>query len=210
MRSQLSVLAATFVLAAASGCSNDGDDSSAAGSTAAAADTTAPATATSPTTTESSVRPVPPADQTRWAKQVDAACEPWQEQIDGLVPPANASELERWLGELLPLVRKQVSAVKAVKPPAKQSEAEKAALFVKNLTKLERGLTQYLAAIKANDMAAIERALVDANSAGAASRNYALVARHHPVWRIFERLGTQEKTVGGDVVKLLSIGRVAH
>ena len=118
---------------------------------------------------------MPPADQTRWAEQVDAACRPWQEQIDGLLQPANASGLERWLDELLPLVRKQVSAVTAIKPPAKQSEAEKAALFVKSLTKLERGLTQYLAAIKGNDTAAIERALVDANSAGAASRNYALV-----------------------------------
>ncbi len=103
------------------------------------------------------------------------ACRPWQARIDALDPPADASELERWLGDLLPLVRKQVGAVTAVKPSAKQSEAQKAALFIKNMTKLERSLTRYRAAIRASDTEAIQRALVEANTAGAASRSYALV-----------------------------------
>ena len=105
---------------------------------------------------------------------MDAACKPLQERIDALAPPANASELERWLDDLLPLVRKQVRAVKAVKPPAKQSEARNAALFIENMTKLERSLTRYRAAITAADTPAIQRSLSEANAAGAASRAYAL------------------------------------
>jgi ABC-type branched-subunit amino acid transport system substrate-binding protein len=105
---------------------------------------------------------------------VDAACQPWQEQIDALVPPADATQLERWLDQLLPLVRKEVSAVTAVKPPAKQSDAKKAALFTSNLKQLERGLTRYRAAISTGDTKAIEKAIQEANAAGAAARGYAL------------------------------------
>ena len=70
--------------------------------------------------------------------------------------------------------RKQVAAVVAVKPPGKQSEAKKAALFTRNLKKLERGLTRYLAAIRANDDEGVQRALLETNAAGAAARAYAL------------------------------------
>jgi hypothetical protein len=156
----------------AAGCMG-GDEDSAAGSTA----TTTAGALTEPEpapTIQSGPRPKSPADQSRWAKQVDAACKPWQARIDGLAPPTTAAELEPWLGELLPLVRKQVSAVKDVKPPAKQDEAKKAALFIENVTKLERSLTRYQAAIKAGDNAAIQRSLREANAAGAASRAYAL------------------------------------
>jgi hypothetical protein len=105
---------------------------------------------------------------------VDTACKPWQDRIDALAPPADASQLELWLDDLLPLVRKQVAAVTAVKPPAKQSDAKKAALFTGNLTKLERSLTRYRAAISAGNTKAIQQAILDANAAGAAARGYAL------------------------------------
>ena len=88
--------------------------------------------------------------------------------------PCDASGLQRWLDDLLPLVRKQVRAVTAVKPPAKQSEAKKVALFIENMTKLERSLTRYRAAIETGDTEAIQRSLQEANAAGAASRAYAL------------------------------------
>jgi hypothetical protein len=165
------VLAATLVLAAGTGCSDDGDQDSAAGSTGAAS---ASATTQTAITSQSDPRPEPPADQSRWSKQVDTACKPWQERIDALAPPASATELERWLGDLLPLVRKQVRAVAAIKPPAKPSEAKKAALFVESITKLERSLTRYDAAITAGDTDAIQRSLQDANAAGAAARGYAV------------------------------------
>ena len=105
---------------------------------------------------------------------MDTACQPWQERIDALVPPADASQLERWLNDLLPLVRKEVGAVTAVKPPAKQSDAKRAALFTSNLRKLERSLTRYRAAISAGDTKAIQQAIQEANAAGAAARGYAL------------------------------------
>ena len=82
--------------------------------------------------------------------------------------------LERWLAELLPLARQQLAAVKAIKPPAKQSEAERVALFTSSLTKLERGLTRYLAAIRASDPEAVQRALAETSAAGAAARSYAV------------------------------------
>ena len=170
MRFALSLLAAVLVLAAGSGCSDDGDEGSTTGTTAAGALTEPEPAAT----IQSGPRPKPPADQSRWAKQVDAACKPWQARIDELAPPATAAELEAWLGGLLPLVRKQVSAIRDVKPPAKPDEARKAALFIENMTKLERSLTRYQAAIKAGDTAAIQRSLREANAAGAASRAYAL------------------------------------
>ena len=160
MRLALSVLAATLVVAAGTGCSSD-DDSDSAGTTTAA-----------PTQTQT--RPEAPEDQSRWAAQVDEACKPWQEQIAAVPPPADANGLERWLSETLPLVRKQVAAVAAVKPPAKQSEAERAALFVGGMRKLERGLTRYLAAIRAGDAVAVQRAVAEANAAGAETRGYAV------------------------------------
>jgi hypothetical protein len=169
VRFALFVLAAVLVLAAGAGCSDDGDEASTIATTAGALTEPEPAP-----TIQSGARPKPPADQSRWAKQVDAACKPWQARIDGLAPPTTAAELEPWLGDLLPLVRKQVSAVKDVKPPAKQDEAKKAALFIENVTKLERSLTRYQAALKAGDNAAIQRSLQEANAAGAASRAYAL------------------------------------
>lgn len=159
------VLAATLVVAAGSGCSSDDDDGpEAAGTTTAAAQTTAP---TTPDT-----RPEPPEDQSRWAKQVDVACKPWQEQIDAVPPPIDAGGLDPWLAATLPLVRKQVAAVAAVKPPAKENEAQRAALFVAGMRKVELGLTRYRAALRAGDAAAVQQALAEANAAGAETRGY--------------------------------------
>lgn len=105
---------------------------------------------------------------------MDAACKPWQGRIDALFPPADASQLQNWLDQLLPLLRKEVVAVNAVKPPAKESDAKTAALFTANLKKLERGLTRYRAAVVAGDQKAVEQAILEANAAGAAARAYAL------------------------------------
>ena len=76
--------------------------------------------------------------------------------------------------ETLPLVRKQLAAVAAVKPPAKKSEAERAALFIAGLRKVERGLTRYRAALRDGDAEAVQQALAEANAAGTETRGYAL------------------------------------
>lgn len=172
MTRTLCVLAAALVVAAASGCANDEDSSDAAGTTAAAP----PAASTSQgtTTDDNGTRPEPPADQGRWARQVDDACRPWQAKIDAVAAPSGSTDLDRWLGETLPLVRQQVAAVEAVKPPAKKSEAERAALFTAGLRKVERGLTRYRAALRDGDGDAVQRALAEANAAGTETRGYAL------------------------------------
>ena len=180
----LCVLATTLVLVVAAGCSDDdGGEAAATGETLAATTSESGSTGSTETTTSSerdpaestATRPDAPADQSRWAAQVDAACKPLQGQIDQLSAPTDAAALESWLDQLLPLVRRQLTAVKAVKPPAKRSDAQTAARFIENLTKLERSLTRYRAAIVKGDDKAVGVALVEANAAGAAARNYALV-----------------------------------
>lgn len=163
MRLALSVLAAALVVVAGSGCS--GDKNSEAVTTGTVAD--------SPTTT-SDTRPEAPDDQSRWSAQVDSACAPSQERIDAIAPPAGAEDLDRWLSETLPLVRNQLAAVEAVKLPAKESEAKRAALFVRGLRKVERALGRFRTAINANDAKAIHQALAEANAAGTETRGYAL------------------------------------
>ncbi len=166
MSPRIGALAAAVILVAAAGCGGgEGDD--ATGTT-----TRPPAETTASATTDA--RPEPPEDQGRWARQVDAACEPWQGRIDAVAPPAGAADLDRWLGQTLPLVRKQVAAVEAVKPPVKKSEAERAALFTAGLRKVERGLTRYRAALSDGDAEAVQQALAEANAAGTETRGYAL------------------------------------
>jgi hypothetical protein len=195
------VLAAVLVMAASTGCSDDGSDSGEVGGTTAPAaattdtggpTTTPPTTETSPEATtadattaqattaqetteetDTTGRPEPPSDQSRWAAQVDDVCKPWQEKIDAVPPPTDVSSLEAWLGDTLPLVRKQVAAVKAVKPPAKAEEARRARLFIGALQKIERALTRYHAAIVANNAQAVQKWLSQANAAGAEARGYA-------------------------------------
>jgi hypothetical protein len=163
---------ATALVVALGGCGGDDDD---AGATTASPPGSPATTSDQPMTTEEhDVRPEPPADQSRWASQVDAACKSWQERIDAVAPPLDATALERWLTETLPLARKQLAAVEQVKPPAKADEAERAKLFVGGLQKLERALTRYLAALRAGDAEAIQRALAEANAAGTETRGYAL------------------------------------
>ena len=166
MSRRIGALAAAVLLVAAGGCGG-GEADDATGTT-----TRPPAESTAAATT--AARPEPPDDQGRWARQVDAACGPWQGKIDAVAPPADAADLERWLEETLPLVRKQVAAVEAVKPPAKTSEAERAALFVAGLRKVERGLTRYRAALANGDAEAVSQALAEANAAGTETRGYAL------------------------------------
>lgn len=105
---------------------------------------------------------------------MDDACGPWQERIAAVAQPTDAASLAAWLEKILPLVRKQIGAVKAVKPPVKDDEARKARLFIGSLQQLEAALTRYRAAIRANKPAAIQQALEEANAAGAAARSYAV------------------------------------
>ena len=165
MRLAFPVLAAALAVAAGTGCGG-GDD--------AADDGAATVTAVAPAPPPSDPRPEPPADQGRWARQVDEACRPWQERLDALAPPSDAASLERWLADALPLIRRQAAAVEAVKPPAKPDEAKRAALFSGSLRKIERSLTRYLGAVRKGDAEAIEAALAEANAAGAAARSYAV------------------------------------
>ena len=168
MRFAFSVFAAALVVAAGSGCSGDKAASPGPGTTGTKGTTVEPATTTAAT------RPEAPDDQSRWSAQVDSACAPSQERIDAIAPPAGAEDLDRWLSETLPLVRNQLAAVEAVELPAKQSEAKRAALFLRGLRKVERALGRFRTAINANDAKAIHQALAEANAAGTETRGYAL------------------------------------
>jgi hypothetical protein len=172
VRPIISVLAASLALAAGTGC---GDEEPAGGG----ATTTTPAateatTAPAETTESMETQPEAPHDQSAWAAEVDEACEPVQRQIDALPPPTDAASLETWVAQVLPLVREEVAAVKAVKPPGDAEEAGEAKLFVESLERLEGALTRYLGGLRANDTAAVEQALADANAAGAEARALAL------------------------------------
>jgi hypothetical protein len=152
VRSAFLVLAVALVVAAGTGCSGNGR-----------ADGTGTSTA--------STRPKPLPSQSRWAKQVDAACKPWQKRIDAVTPaPTNTASLPIWLEQALPLIRKQIAAVKAVKPPAKQGEARKVTRFLDSLQRTERALTRYLAAIRENAPAKARKAFADATASGAVAR----------------------------------------
>jgi hypothetical protein len=155
VRSAFSVLAVALVVAAGTGCSGNGQ-----------ANTTGTSTGSTP--------PKPLPNQSRWAKQVDAACKPWQARIDAVTPaPTNTASLRIWLGQVLPLIRKQIAAMKAVKPPAKQDEARKVTQFLDSLQRTERALTRYLAASRENAPAKARKALADASASGAAARTEA-------------------------------------
>ena len=163
MRFALSVLAAALVVAAGTGCSEDKQ-----------AGTSPQTTETGTTTSTVSTRPKPQPSQSRWARQVDVACKPWQKRIDAVTPqPTDTASLQKWLEGTLPLVRKQIAAVEAVKPPAKAAEARKVRLFLNAVRKTERALTRYLAAIRENAAAKVRKALADAGASGAAARSYA-------------------------------------
>ena len=175
MSPRIGVLAAAVLLVAAGGCGGDGDDATATGAqptTPTMAATTEAAT----TTKAAETRPEPPEDQGRWARQVDAACKPWQAKIDAVAPPASATDLDRWLGAALPLVRKQVAAVEAVKPPTAAATAEQAALLLRNLHIVERALTSYRAALSAGNADAAKDALAEAGAAGIEARTTAVAA----------------------------------
>src|SRR5437867_2080654 len=108
MRLTLSMLAATLVVAAGTGCGNTKQAQE-------------PATSTSSTTNAIPKRPESRPTRSSWAKQVDVACKPWQKRIDAIRPePVDTVSLQAWLKRALPLVRKQIAAVEAVKRPTKQ------------------------------------------------------------------------------------------
>jgi hypothetical protein len=158
MRFILLVLAATLVVAAGTGCSNTKQ---------AQAPTTSPSSTTNATPTRSKSTP----NQSRWAKQVDVVCKPWQKRIDAVRPdPVDTALLQAWLKRVLPLVRKQIAAVEAVKPPANRDEATSVKLFLDSLQKTERALTHYLVAIRENAPAKAQKALDDASAFGKSAR----------------------------------------
>lgn len=159
MRLTLLVLAATLVVAASTACGGDGDD---------------PAAGTTVSVDPSRQRPEPPADQSRWAQEVDDACKEWQDRIDAVAPPEDAESLEAWVADTLPLLRSQIEAVADVTPPVKEEEVRKAELFLEGLSGVEQALTRYLTAIRRGNTQAMEKALADANEAGSRTRAYAI------------------------------------
>jgi hypothetical protein len=170
VRSAFAVLAATLVVAAGTGCSdNDGGNEVGGDSSSRVTVTNANDPAESTAT-----RPEPAPGQSRWAGQIDDVCKPIQEQIDAVPPPADAAGLEAWLADVVPLVHKQVAAVKAIKPPVKAEEARRAKLFLGSLQKLDVAFTRYLAAVRAGKPKAIETALTAASTAGSQARAYAI------------------------------------
>jgi hypothetical protein len=144
-----------------------------AATTEVASSSDASTAATQTTETTDDGRPAPPADQSRYAKQVDDACRSLQDKIDALPQPTDAASLETFMASVLPLVRKQIAAVSKLKPPTDNEEARRARLFADGYRDIERALTRYLAAIRAGKPEAIQRALVEANAAGARTRTYA-------------------------------------
>jgi hypothetical protein len=162
------VLAAAAVVAAGAACGGEEP----ADEAVAPAETGATFTATSPAVTEdlTETRPDPPADQSLWARKVDAACKPWQKRLDALEPPADPSGLGPFLAESLPLIRKEIAAIEAVRPPTGSEEASQVEAFVANLRRIERALTAYGAAVESNDRAAVETALGEVAAAGAETR----------------------------------------
>jgi hypothetical protein len=155
VRSTFSVLAVALVVAAVPVCCGKG-----------VVNTMTPSRGSTP--------PKPLPNQSRWAKQVDVACKPWQERIDAVSPaPTNTASLRIWLKQALPLIRKQIAAVEEVKPPAKQDEARKVTRFIDSLRRTERELTRYLAASRANAPTEARRAFAEASASGAAARTEA-------------------------------------
>jgi hypothetical protein len=151
MRLALSALAAALLVAAAVGC---GDKQA-----------TTTAAATHPTLLP----------QSRWAKQVDVVCKPWQDRIDAIrPPPTSVASLQTWLARALPLVRKQIAAVEKVPPPESTSEARMVTRLLESLNTTERALKRYLAAVDAKAQPKAQTALTTAASAGAKARALSL------------------------------------
>jgi hypothetical protein len=151
MRLALSALAAALLVAAAAGC---GDKLA--------------------TTTAAATHPMV-LPQSRWGKQVDVVCKPWQDRIDAIrPPPTSVASLQTWLARALPLVRKQIAAVEKVPPPESTSEARKVTRLLDSLNTTERALTRYLAAVNAKAQAKAQTALTTAATAGVKARALSL------------------------------------
>jgi hypothetical protein len=153
------VLAAILVLAAGAGCGGgDGDEPTADRGTAAF------------TLTQSAAetRPEAPADQSTWAREVEAACESWQERLDALEPPTDAAELGAFLDQALPLIRGQVEAVQSVEPPP-DAVADSQRL-VAQLRRVADALGRYGEAVQEQDAAGAQTALAEAGAAGTEAR----------------------------------------
>jgi hypothetical protein len=148
----VSALAAALLVAAAAGC---GDKQA--------------------TTTAAATHPTVLPTRSRWAKQVDVVCKPWQDRIDAIRPaPTSVASLQMWLARALPLVRKQIAAVEKVPPPESTSEARKVTRLLDSLNTTERALTRYLAAVNAKTQAKAQTALTTAAAAGAKARALSL------------------------------------
>jgi hypothetical protein len=113
--------------------------------------------------------------QSRWAKQVDVVCKPWQDRIDAIrPPPTSVASLQTWLARALPLARKQIAAVQKVPPPKSTGEARQVTRLLDSLNTTERALTRYLAAVNAKAQTKAQTALTTAATAGAKARALSL------------------------------------
>ena len=122
-------------------------------------------------TTTVTLHPAVSASQSQWTAQANLVCKPWQDRIDALgPPPTDLASLPPWLARVLPLVRRQIDAVAAVRPPADPGEARRVTLFLDRLHKVDNALTRYLAGINAHDAQKAQTALADAAAAGATAR----------------------------------------
>jgi hypothetical protein len=176
MTRALGVVAAALAAAALSGCMGDGGGEAADPVTEPQAASTSPSTTTSEAGTGTDAQRAQPASaQSRWANQVDKACRRWQEQIEAVEPPSDPAAVAPALAQTLPLIRKEIAAVKSVREPETRDEARTARLFVRSLERLERALKKYLRAVRGNDDTAVAASLVEIDAAGTQARTYALV-----------------------------------
>ena len=175
MKPLLPVLVAAIVVAAGTACSGDDDPADPAAATDAEATFTLTGQTTDDTAAQTEAAEAGPESapvQSAWAREVDSACRSSQERLDALEPPAGTS-IEDFMAEAVPLMREQIEAVEAVDVRPGSAEARSAAQLVAEMRGVEAGLRRYADALRANDGAAAQAALLEAGTAGAEARRRA-------------------------------------
>jgi hypothetical protein len=162
VKSLFPVLAATLVIAAGTGCSED-DETANRGTT-----TEPPVTTTAPAPTP----PPPPTEPINaWARKADAVCRRYQPQIEAVPPPTNEAQTRRALARALVPIRKQERALKKLGPPEDNKAIGLA--FIGSIVSARRALEQIVAGLDANDEAAVQAGYANAGAAGVRTRGYA-------------------------------------
>lgn len=162
MKSLVPVLAAALVAAAGTGCSEDEN-------AARATTTEPPATTTTPAPTPPPTAPTEPINA--WARKADAVCARYQRQIEAVPPPSNPAQTRRALRRALVPIRKQERALKKLGPPDDNRAIGLA--FIGSIVSARRAIEQIVAALAADDEAAVEAGYANAGAAGARTRSYA-------------------------------------